>query len=75
MMRSMNILTDIVPAHLRKYVYALYALVAIVTGALNVAGVDTGATAEVLAYVGGALGLVAASNTEPVEHGDVNFYA
>ncbi len=58
-----NVLTDIVPARFRKYLYALYALAGLVTGALAVAGVDVGKTPDVLAYVGIALGLTAASNT------------
>lgn len=61
----MNLLTDIVPAPVRKYLYAAFALAGIVVGALNIAHVDTGAAAEVLAYIGTALGLVAASNTAP----------
>lgn len=58
----MNILTDIIPASARKYLYALYTLAIVVTGALAVAGVDVHKAPDVLAYVGGALGLVAASN-------------
>lgn len=58
----MNILTDIIPATYRKYLYALFALAGIVTGALSIAGVDVGKTPDVLAYLGAALGLVAASN-------------
>jgi hypothetical protein len=58
-----NPLVDIIPAGGRKYVYALYALAGIVVGALSVAGVDVGTAPEVLAFIGTALGLVAASNT------------
>lgn len=58
----MNLLTDIIPASARKYLYALYSLSIIVVGALSVADASTGKAPDVLAYVGGALGLVAASN-------------
>lgn len=58
-----NPLTDIIPAGARKYVYAAYALAGVVIGALAVAGVDVGKAPEVLAFIGTALGLVAASNT------------
>lgn len=61
----MTPLTDIVPAPVRKYLYALYALAGLVVGALAVAGVDVGKTPDVLAYIGAALGAVAASNTPP----------
>lgn len=57
-----NVLTDIIPARFRKYFYAAFALAGIVTGALAVAGVDVGKTPDVLAYLGIALGLTAASN-------------
>lgn len=66
----MNLLTDIIPAGARKYLYALYSLSIVVAGALAVAGVDTGKAPDVLAYVGGALGLVAASNVP--DNGDVD---
>ena len=59
----MNPLT-LIPAKYRKYAYAAYALAVIVAGALAVAGVDTGKTTDVLAYIGAALGLTAASNVE-----------
>ena len=58
-----NPLTDIIPAKARKYVYAVFALAGIVIGALAIAGVDVGKAPDVLAYVGIALGLTAASNT------------
>lgn len=56
-------LRDILPPAWRRYVYALYAVAALVVGALNAGGVDTGTAASVLTYIGGALGAVAASNT------------
>lgn len=69
----MNLLTDIVPAHVRKYLYALFALAGIIVGALNIADIDTGKAAEVIAYIGIALGITAASNvpaSEPRDHID-----
>lgn len=56
-------LKDIIPAKYRQIVYSLYAIAVVVTGALAVAGVDTGKAPDVLAYLGGALGFVAAANT------------
>ena len=56
-------LVDIIPAAWRKYVYAGYALVGVVLGALRVAGVDVGAVDDVYQYLGIALGVVAAANT------------
>lgn len=58
----MNPLTDVLTPGLRKALYALLFVAGVVLGALKIAGVDTGAAAEVLAYVGAALGLTAASN-------------
>lgn len=57
-----NPLTGLLPAKARKYLYAIYTAAAIVLGALQVAEVNTGKLPEVLAYLGGALGLLAASN-------------
>jgi hypothetical protein len=59
----MNILTDVIPAHVRKYVYAAYALAGVIVGALAVAGLDVGKAPDVIAYLGIALGLTAAANT------------
>lgn len=61
----MNVLVDIIPAAYRKYVYAAFTLAGIICGALAIAGVDVGKTPDVLAYLGAALGLIAASNTDP----------
>lgn len=58
-------LKDIIPARYRKVVYALYALAATVVGALNVADVNTGKAVDVIAYLGIAVGAVAATNTNP----------
>lgn len=57
-----NPLTGILPAAARRYLYAAYALAGVVLGCLQIADVQTGKTAEVLAYVGVALGITAASN-------------
>ena len=59
----MNPLTNVIPAEYRKYIYAAFTLVGIVVGALNIAGVNTGAAVEVIAYLGVALGATAAANT------------
>lgn len=56
-----DILTAL-PAKVRLYVYSTYALAVFIAGGLAVAHVETGATNDILTYVGGALGLVAASN-------------
>ena len=64
-------LTDILPAHVRKYVYVVFALIGVALGAIEVwyatAGVGgpewTAPALAVYAFVGGALGLTAASNT------------
>jgi hypothetical protein len=63
-------LTDIIPAKYRKVVYGLYAVAVVVAGALAVAGVDIGKAPDVLAYLGGALGVVAAANTAPTPKGE-----
>lgn len=57
-----NPLTDLLPQKARTVLYAALALAGIIVGALNVADVDTGKAADVLAYLGAALGLLAASN-------------
>lgn len=58
-------LKDILPAKYRRAAYGLYAVAATVVGALTVAGVNSGKAAEVLGYLGIAVGAVAASNTGP----------
>lgn len=63
----MNPLTDVLTPALRKYLYAAFFLATVVFGALKIAGVDTGSSSDVLAYVGAGLGLTAASN---VTHSD-----
>lgn len=55
-------LRDIIPAAARRWVYAAYAVAVVVVGALNVADIDTGKAADVLAYLGAAIGFVAAAN-------------
>ena len=62
----MNILIDIVPAAYRKYViYAPFALVGLVLGAIALVSDASWVTdaLTVYAFVGTALGLTAASNT------------
>lgn len=51
------------PAKYRKVAYGLYATAAVTAGALLVAGVNIGKTPDVLVYLGAALGITAASNT------------
>ena len=64
----MNPLVDIIPAAARRYVYAAYALVGVVLGALQTAGVtevrglDLATAWAVYGYLGAAFGVVAASN-------------
>jgi hypothetical protein len=52
------------PAKYRKVAYGLYAAAAVTSGALLVAGADIGKTTDVLVYLGAALGITAASNTD-----------
>lgn len=65
----MNILIDIIPPSARRYVYATYALLGLIVGALALtpAAMPTW-VATVYAFVGAALGLTAYANTgnEPV---------
>lgn len=64
-------LHDILPPHVRKVVYVVFALLGVALGAIEVwyatAGVTgpewTAPALAVYAFVGGALGLTAASNT------------
>lgn len=60
-------LKDVIPAEWRRSVYAAYAIAATVCGALAVGGIDTGKFPDVIAYLGIAVGAVAASNTNPTE--------
>lgn len=70
-----NPLTQIVPARLRRYVYALYAAIGIAFGAVQVGFATAGENQPtallvgfaVFGYLGTALGLVAASNTAAPE--------
>lgn len=63
----MNPLTNVVPARFRKYIYAAYSLAGVVVGVLAVADVNTGKAVEIIAYLGIAFGLTAASNTPSAE--------
>lgn len=58
-------LTDIIPARYRRAVYALFSVAVVIVGALNAGGIDTGKATDVLTYLGGALGIMAAANTAP----------
>jgi len=58
-----SVLVDIIPAAGRKYIYALYALAVLQQAVCAIVGANTGAEGEVLTYIGGLLGVVAASNT------------
>lgn len=58
-----DILTALPPGA-RFAIYALFALAVFVNGGLAVADVNTGKAADVLTYIGGALGLLAAGNVE-----------
>lgn len=60
-----NPLVDVLTPTIRKYVYAAYALAGLQLGAFAIAGWDTGKEGGVLAYLGAALGLTAASNVKP----------
>lgn len=59
-----NALTDVLPAKVRKYVYAAYALAVAAVGICAVLNVDLGNVPQILTAVGGALGAVAASNVK-----------
>ena len=59
----MNILTDIIPASARRYVYALISLIALVLGALQVAGIDVTTALAVFTFITAATGLTAYANT------------
>lgn len=66
-----NPLVDVIPANVRRYVYAAYFLAGVIVAALAVAGVGVGKSPEVLAVIGPALGAVAYSNT-PASFAKVN---
>lgn len=61
----MNPLTDVLPAKVRKWLYALFALVGVVFGAVQlVASPDwLDPSLKVYAYLAPVLGFTAASNT------------
>ena len=70
-----NPLIDIVPAPVRKIAYAVYASVGIIFGCIQV-GISAAGGGQpvwlnvclaIFAFLGGALGFTAASNTEPVK--------
>lgn len=55
-------LTDILPAKVRKYVYATYAFIGVVVAVWSVVGEVPDVVTNVLYAIGVALGAVAASN-------------
>lgn len=59
----MGILIDIIPARARRYVYAFYAFIGLVLGALATAGVDVIIPLNVYSFVGVAVGITAYGNT------------
>lgn len=59
----MNPLVGILSPTLRRWAYILFSLAGVVVGALTVLDVEVGKAPDLLAYLGTALGLVAASNT------------
>lgn len=62
-----NPLVNVLTPTIRKYLYAALFLGGVVLGALKILGHDTGNYPQVLAYVGAALGLTAASNASPTQ--------
>lgn len=66
----MSILTDIIPARARRYVYALVSLIALALGALQVAGVDVSTALAVFTFITAATGLTAYANTNQSENPD-----
>lgn len=66
-----NPLTDVLTPTIRKYLYAALFLAGVVLGALKILGHDVGDYPEVLAYIGAALGLTAASNVTPSDAPEV----
>ena len=64
-------LVDIIPAEWRKPIYAIYAVLGVVLGAIQIA-LDPDpswlmTTMAVYAFVGGAIGFVASANTIPTK--------
>lgn len=65
-----NPLTGLLSPKVRRYVYAALFLAGVVVACLELADVPTGAAVEIIAYLGTALGAVAASNTPSPEASD-----
>lgn len=69
-----DFLDDIIPAAARKKVYAVFALIGVILGAVQVAYASIASSGQpawltaalaVYAFLGGALGLTARANTDP----------
>jgi hypothetical protein len=61
-----NPLVDVIPPKARRYLYAAYALAALIIGAMNAGGMTIGRADDVLAYLAIPFGALAASNvSEP----------
>ena len=64
-------LRDIIPASWRKPIYAVYAVLGVVLGAIQIAIEPDPSwlitSLSVYAFLGGAIGAVASGNTPPVE--------
>ena len=64
-------LRDIIPAEWRKPIYAIYAVIGVVLGAIQLAMVPNpewlATSMTVYLFLGGAIGAVASGNTPPVE--------
>ena len=64
-------LVDIIPAEWRKPIYAIYAVLGVILGAVQVAMEPDPSwlmtTMAVYAFVGGAIGSVASANTVPTK--------
>ena len=65
-----NPLTGLLSPTVRRYVYAALFLAGVVVACLELADVRTGAAVEIIAYLGTALGAVAASNTPSPDASD-----
>lgn len=65
----------LIPAQIRKAAYIALFFAGVLVGALNVAEVNTGKAVDVIAYLGTALGLVAAGNVSGAKRNEVGAMA